>query len=279
MIPAFFFALSSILTRKGLDSSTPQTGSFVVLQTQFLLFAFALIFVDFSQFSITYSLWFFILAGFSSPALSLLFLFLSIERIGVARTNAVSNTHAIFGALSAFFILGERPSLHVWIGIILVVIGIVFISGGEKKSIGRTNFLFLPLISAICFGLAHALRKTGIETDTSLLFAGFIQGLTASIFGPLFLKVSNHWQPFVFNLKSNQCFVFSGIAMASAQFSLLFALSRSEVYMVSPLVATVPLFTLFLAPLILGNKEKITIRVIIASIIIVIGVVFVTLKI
>ena len=39
------------------------------------------------------------------------------------------------------------------------------------------------------------------------------------------------------------------------------------------------LFTLFLAPLILGNKEKITIRVIIASIIIVIGVVFVTLKI
>ncbi len=144
---------------------------------------------------------------------------------------------------------------------------------------GRTNFLFLPLISAICFGLAHALRKTGIETDTSLLFAGFIQGLTASIFGPLFLKVSNHWQPFVFNLKSNQCFVFSGIAMASAQFSLLFALSRSEVYMVSPLVATVPLFTLFLAPLILGNKEKITIRVIIASIIIVIGVVFVTLKI
>ena len=120
LIPAFFFALSSILTRKGLDSSTPQTGSFVVLQTQFLLFAFALIFVDFSQFSITYSLWFFILAGFSSPALSLLFLFLSIERIGVARTNAVSNTHAIFGALSAFFILGERPSLHVWIGIILV---------------------------------------------------------------------------------------------------------------------------------------------------------------
>ena len=66
--------------------------------------------------------------------------------------------------------------------------------------------------------------------------------------------------------------------MASAQFSLLFALSKSEVYRVSPLVATVPLFTLFLAPLILGDKEKITPRVIIASIIIVIGVVFVTIK-
>ena len=278
MIPAFFFALSSILTRKGLDSSTPQTGSFVVLQTQFILFVFSLFFVDFSQFSFTYSLLFFIFAGLSSPALSLLFLFLSIDRIGVARTNAISNTHAIFGVLSAFFILGERPFIHVWIGIILVVMGIVFISGGGKKSMGRSKFLILPLISAMCFGLAHALRKTGIEPHTSLLFAGFTQGLSASIFGPIFLKMSNKWEPFVFNFKSNRNFVFSGIAMASAQFSLLFALSRSEVYRVSPLVATVPLFTLFLAPFILGNKEKITLRVIIASIIIVVGVVLVTVK-
>ncbi len=278
MIPAFFFALSSILTRKGLDSSTPQTGSFVVLQTQFILFALSLFFVDFSQFSFTYSLLFFVFAGLSSPALSLLFLFLSIDRIGVARTNAISNTHAIFGALSAFFILGERPFLHVWIGIILVVMGIVLISGNGKDSMGRSKFLILPLISAMCFGLAHALRKTGIEPHTSLLFAGFTQGLSASIFGPIFLKMSNKWEPFVFNLKSNRNFIFSGFAMASAQFSLLFALSRSEVYRVSPLVATVPLFTLFLAPLILGDKEKITPRVIISSIIIVIGVVFVTIK-
>ena len=278
LIPAFFFALSSIFTRKGLDYSTPQTGSFIVLQTQFSLFAFSLFFVDFSQFTITYSLLFFIFAGLSSPALSLLFLFLSINRIGVARTNAISNTHAIFGALSAFFILGERPSLHVWIGIILVVIGIVFISGGGKNAMGRSKFLILPLISAMCFGLAHALRKNGIESHTSLLFAGFVQGLSASIFGPIFLKMSNKWEPFVFNLKSNRNFLLSGIAMAFAQFSLLFALSRSEVYKVSPLVATVPLFTLFLAPLILGDKEKITLPVIASSIIIVIGVVLVTIR-
>ena len=261
-----------------MDSSTPQTGSFVVLQTQFLLFALSLLFVDFSHFAFTANMWFFILAGLSSPALSLLFLFLSIERIGVARTNAVSNTHAIFGALSAFFILGERPSLFVWIGIILVVMGIVFISGGERKKMGRTKFLFLPLISAMCFGLAHALRKTGIELHTSLLLAGFAQGLSASIFGPIFLKLSNNWQAFIFNSRSNRNFIFSGIAMASAQFSLLSALSKSEVYKVSPLVATVPLFTLFIAPLILGNKEKITPRVVLSSVSIVIGVVFVTIR-
>jgi drug/metabolite transporter (DMT)-like permease len=41
-------------------------------------------------------------------------------------------------------------------------------------------------------------------------------------------------------------------------------------------VATTPLFTLFLTPVVLGDREKITWRIALGSVLIVVGVIFVT---
>lgn len=275
LIPALFFCLSSIMTRKGLDGSTPHTGSLVVLLTQLVVFSLTLALVDFSGISLSVHWLAFLAAGFSSPALALLFLFRSIQRIGVAPTSAISNTHAIFGALWAFAFLGERPSAMVWAGILLVAAGVFWMSSGGGP-LARGRGLLLPFASAAFFGLAHMLRKVGLAGMDSLLFGAFLQSLAASTAGPLLLKVSAGWSPFVFSRASTGNFILSGLAMAAAQLALLAALSRWEVSRVSPLVATVPLFTLVLAPLILGDRERITRRIALGALFTVSGVVLVT---
>lgn len=273
--PAIFFSLSSIMTRKGLDGSTPHTGSLVVLIVQVVFFSASLAVVDFSRISLSVYWIAFVAAGLSSPALSLLFLYRSIQRIGVAPTSSISNTHAIFGALWAFMFLGERPPAMVWLGILLVVAGVFWMtSGGGPLARGRA--LFLPFASAAFFGLAHMLRKLGLGGMESLVFGGFLQSVSACIVGPVFLKASTGWRPFVFNRTSLVNFIWAGLAMGAAQLTLMAALSMGDVSRVSPLVATVPLFTLALAPLILGRRERITSRIVFGALFIVAGVILVT---
>ena len=273
--PAIFFSLSSIMTRKGLDGSTPHTGSLVVLIMQLFFFSFCLVAVDFSQISLSVYWLAFLAAGLSSPALSLLFLYRSIQRVGVASTTPISNTHAIFGAFWAFLVLGERPPATVWIGILFVVAGVFWMtSGGGPLTRGRA--LLLPFTAAAFFGLAHTFRKMGLGGMESVVFGGFLQSLSACALGPLFLKASTGWRPFVFNRPSLINFIWAGLAMAAAQLCLMAALSMGDVSRVTPLVSTVPLFTLTLAPLILGKRERITRRIVFGAIITVAGVVLVT---
>ncbi len=273
--PAFWFSLSSIMTRRGLEGSTPHTGSLIVLFMQLFFFSLCLVMVDFDNISLSIYWLAFLAAGLSSPALALLFLFRSIERIGVAPTSAISNTHAILGAFWAFLLLGERPPVVVWLGILFVVAGISWMSSGGGP-LARGRVLLLPFMSAACFGFAHMLRKVGLGGMDSLVFGGFLQSLAACTIGPLFLKASAGWRPFVFNKPSCRNFFWAGLAMSAAQLSLLAALSMGEVSRVSPLVATVPLFTLVLAPLILGNREKITSRIVVGALFTVTGVILVT---
>ena len=273
--PAAFFALSSILTRRGLDGSTPHTGSLVVLLVQFIFFTSCLAAVDFSKISFSVYWLAFLAAGISSPALSLLFLFRSIQRVGVATTTSISNTHPIFGAFWAFLVLGERPRAVVWAGIFVVVAGVYFVSSGGG-SLARGRGLFLPFTSAAFFGLAHTFRKMGLGGMESLVFGVFLQSFSACVLGPLFLKVSTGWSPFVFNKASLVNFIWAGLSMAAAQLTLMAALSLGEVSRVTPLVATVPLFMLMLAPLILGKRERITLRIVLGTLIAVAGVILVT---
>lgn len=275
LIPALCFSLSSIFTRMGLDESTPQTGSFVVIQAQFAAFALALLWVDFSSLRLNWYWAAFLTAGLSSPALSLLFLYRSIHHLGVAPTSSISNIHAIFGAVWAFVILGERPPGVVWVGILFVAAGVYLISGGGGK-LTRSRYLALPFLSAACFGLAHVLRKVGFGGLDSLIFGGFLQGASAALAGPLFLRLAARGRPLVFAWGPVRYFLLAGLAMAGAQFSLLFALRGGQVSRVSPLVSTVPLFTLLLTPLLLGNREKITRHIVVGTCLIVLGVVLVT---
>ncbi len=258
-----------------MEGSTPYTGSLIVLLFNFAAFLVALLWVDFSQIRFSWYWAAFLAAGVSSPALSLLFMYRSISLFGVAPTNAVVNTHAFFGPFIAFILIGERPHPAVWLGIAIVIAGVWFLMGGGdlRKEI---RHIWLPLMSAICFALAHNLRKIGFGGMDSLLFGGFLQAASAVVVGPFVLKAAARGQAYVFNRRSVRFFLLAGAAMACALFSLLFALRGGRVSLIGPLMATSPLFALVLTYFLLGGRERITSRIIGGACLIVFGVVLVT---
>jgi drug/metabolite transporter (DMT)-like permease len=202
-------------------------------------------------------------------------MFRSIDRIGVAPTTSLTNVNAFFGAFWAFFILGERPSPTIWMGILIVVSGVYLLSGGGIGQVKPRNML-LPLSSAACFGLAHTLRKFGFGGQEPLLFEAFLQGLAAAIAAPVLFRLGGASKPLAFNRRSMGFFVLAGLSQAAAQLTLLNALRQGMVAVVSPVVSTAPLFTLLLAPILLRGREKISSRLIVSMVLIVAGVVLVT---
>ena len=199
--------------------------------------------------------------------------FARYQRIGESPPTSpgLEYTHPIFGAFWAFLVLGERPPAVVWVGILVVVAGVYIMSSGGGP-LARGRVLLLPISAAAFMGLAHTFRKMGLGGVESLVFGGFLQSVSACALGPLILKASTGWSPFVFNKASLGNFILAGLAMAAAQLCLMAALSLGEVSRVTPLVATVPLFMLVLAPLILGKREKITPRIVLGVLVTVAGV-------
>tara|TARA_B100000686_G_scaffold84408_1_gene91242 strand:+ start:7068 stop:7937 length:870 start_codon:yes stop_codon:yes gene_type:complete len=281
IISGFCYSVSAILTRLGLDKSTSQTGSFVVAATYLVITTLALPLDQMPLSSLSMNDAYFLAAGISSPALSLLFLYRSINFIGVAPTTAIVNTNALFGSFLAFFILQERPSELFWLGLVIVLSGIFLISEGLDKMKGRYKYLLLPLLSAVCFGLSHTFRKLGFEnSQSSFLTGAFLQGLSACIFMPLILKVGSNKKnkTYVFNLKSLKFFIPAGVAVVFGQFLILHVIKFGQVSLVSSILATNPLFSLILTHIFLQKKEKLTLKIILGVITIVSGVVILTLS-
>lgn len=268
------FSLSSVLTRRGLEGSTPHTGSLVVLLFNFVIFFIALAWVDFSRIAFSWHWAAFAGAGISSPALSLLFMYRSIAQMGVAPTNAIVITNAFFGPFLAFFILGERPHPVIWLGIAIVVCGVWLLMGGADMR-KHWRYIWIPVMSAICFGLAHNLRKIGFGGMDSLLFGGFLQAASAAAVAPIILKIATRGHAYAFNPRSVRYFLLAGLAMAAALLSLLFALRSGQVSLIGPILAAAPLFALVLTYLLLGSHEKITPRIVGGACLIVSGVVLV----
>ncbi len=276
LVPAMAFSLSALFTRRGMDASNSKTANLVVVLTLLAAFTFSLVAVDFSRLEFSWHWFTFMAAGVASPGLSHLFMYRGIHFIGVAGSSSVSNVHAFFGAFWAFTLLGERPPPGVWAGIFLVVAGVLMISRTDSIK-GKAVYLIYPLLTAACFGLAHNLRKIGFSGGMeSVLFAGFLQTVAAAVSVPIILRIAFPDQPYQFPARSVRFFVMSGVWSLIAQLTLLFVIRGGRVSLISPIVATTPFFTLLLTPVILGDREKITWRIVAGSILLVVGVVFVT---
>ncbi len=195
----------------------------------------------------------------------------SIAHLGVAPTNTIVITHAFFGPFMALFLLGERPHPGVWAAIAVVILGVYFLlGGGDLKK--QTRYVWLPLMSAFCFGLAHNLRKIGFGGMDSLLFGGFLQGLSAAVAAPFVFKFATGGQVYVFARASMRFFLLAGLALVLAMFSLLYALQGGQISRIGPILASGPLFALILTRLMLGGREKLTPRIVGGACLIVAGV-------
>ena len=193
------------------------------------------------------------------------FSYQAIGRIGASRTAAVLSTSAIFAAIFAITITGERPHFVVLVGTAVVVLGLTAALGnsirdGISDNRGTLIGLGLALVAASSYGGTNVIAKElTAEYGSPFMVSAFGLFFGIILLSPLAgIKTvrevrASRGNP-VFALSAG----FSGLAAATGVGALYFALQRADVTVVSPIVSTNPIVTLVLAQIFISRMENLT---------------------
>ena len=111
--------------------------------------------------------------------------FLSIERIPAGEASLLNNTFPIWGVLLSLFLLDERPTIHLVLGLVLASAGVFLVmgAGGREMGHGLGWGEVIGIASAVTGGAAvtaiRALRAT--DNAPTIFFAFAVGALTVSI--------------------------------------------------------------------------------------------------
>jgi drug/metabolite transporter (DMT)-like permease len=116
---------------------------------------------------------------------SALLYFLSIALIPAGEATLLNNTFPIWAVLISFFLLGERPTIHLAIALAVASAGVFLVLGGGAVRFGQGLGLgeVLGIVSAISGGVAvtsiRALRAT--DNAPTIFFAMAVGGVVVSV--------------------------------------------------------------------------------------------------
>lgn len=223
-------------------------------------------------------------AGLSGTMLGRAFYYTSISRIGAARSEPIKASVPLYAALVAVLVLGETLTLPNLVGIVLIVAGVAAISWESTSSRGgvdgiRPRDLTLPLIAAFFFGIEPIFAKLGLAEGTPALVGLAIKTIVATIsFGaylrwqgalPTFggLAVSNSWY-----------YIAAGLSNTGFLLAYYSALEVAPVVLVAPIMQLSPLIVVALSAVFLRRLERVTPRLVAASLVVVAGAIAVTIS-
>ena len=261
------FGSAAIFARFGMQGMSPLSSTLVSVVVSFLpTLLLALIFAlsDIKALPAVALFWFFLL-GVINFLGGRNFSYQAIGRIGASRTAAVLSTSAMFAAIFAITITGERPHFVVLVGTVVVVLGLTAALGnsirdGISDNRGVLIGLGLALVAAASYGGTNVIAKELTEEYGSpfmvsafgLFFGIILLSPLAGIKAVREVRASRG-NP-VFALSAG----LSGLAAATGVGALYFALQRADVTVVSPIVSTNPIVTLVLAQIFISRMENLT---------------------
>jgi drug/metabolite transporter, DME family len=129
--------------------------------------------------------------------------------------------------------------------------------------------------AAVAYGASQVLTRQFVGGLASPLVGSFI-ALTFGTLGFAVLSLRSLGPRGEHFWRGAAYFAGAGVFSATGVLLLFVALSRGQVVVISPVVATNPLFTLVMASVLLRGVERITARVVIGAVLVVAGVVVLT---
>lgn len=275
LIAAFSFGLNAVLVRKAMRHTTPATATVSVAAVQVLILSSLLVF-DIPTFNWT-AIGYFIAAGFFAAILGRTFNYMSIDKLGVPVSTALTGTNPLWAMVLGVVFLGEAVTFSTISGSILVVVGVALISGGGKGIKMNLRDLGIPLASAFFYAASSAVRKIGLNILPESILGAVVGALTGLIAYPILMRLLGRSGEFKFNKEALPFLIGGGIATSAAWISMFMATQQGTVSVVSAIIGANPLFGLLLSVLLLKDTERITSRVLIGCLTIVAAVVFITL--
>jgi drug/metabolite transporter (DMT)-like permease len=275
---ALSYAASGISARRGMRHSTPITVTLVSL----LIHAFGLGTLLFLTRGVPtvapWVLFLFFVTGTLQPVIRLL-TYAGIFYMGASRGTTVRGCHPLFSTSIAILFLGENADLWILAGTVLIVGGVTLISRqpSNEPALYRWWHITLPLGAALLAGISHPIRRYALGLANEPLFFAATVGWVSLFWMGVYL-----WSPLArerpaWNSKALVPFVMAGIFETLGILLVIVALSVGPVVVVSPIVATSPLWIVVGTGLFLRGIETLTLKTVIGALCVVGGTVALTI--
>jgi len=260
-----------ITTRLGLRYASPMAGAAIGVPSSMLVFwCLAPFLLERSGLNPA-AIGIFGLVGLFFPAAVTLLSYTGNQRMGPTITSAVSCTTPLFALSGAILFLGERLTPGNVLGTGAIVLGMLALTWGGKARARSWPLwaIALPVAAAALRALAQVLTKAGLALWSSP-FAATLIGYTVST-AVILAATRLRGARAPTDRRATPWFVATGTLNGASLFLMYTALAKGKVALVSPIVATYPLFTLALSMLFL-RQERITLRVALGAVLTVAGV-------
>jgi drug/metabolite transporter (DMT)-like permease len=231
------------------------TGARVSIPTATLLFWLGAPFVDWTAWHWA-AAGIYALVGLFFPAAVTLLTFEANRRLGPTVAATIGSTAPLFAVLGAAVFLGEALGAREVIATAVIVAGSMALYRPDGAAIGTTagttagstarGTLWLPWSAALLRALAQVLSKAGLALWPNP-FAAALVGYSVSAAAVWAAGALRRDATFVFNRRGAAWFAATGALNGAAVLALYGALATGPVHVVSPIVATYPLFTLALS--------------------------------
>ena len=272
LLAALSYALFTVYGWFGLNYSNALVATLVSLGARTIMLCLAVIFTGgIPQFAPA-ALWVFVGLGVMQSATSLL-TFVGLQKIGTARSQPLRNTYPLWSAFIAVTLMHEQAGLAVLAGTIMVVLGVALITWQpETTAIDYCWWHVLYSLSAgILAGIAFPLRRYGLTITNEPVFFSAIVAVVSLVCSLPYVWISHRNHDIVWHPKGLMHFSASGFFEGLGALLSLIALGAGSVVVVSPIVATTPLWNLLIAYLFLREREKLNIRTALGTIAVVGG--------
>lgn len=273
VLAAASFGAAMVFTKVGLRYMGAAAGALVSIPSTALLYwVLAVFLLDTAGWSAA-AVAIFAAVGLFFPAAVTLLLFESNRRMGPTAAGTASCTSPLFAALGAILFVGETLTWPVAIGTGAVVCGVMVLSTqkNEEQRGWPRWVLILPLSAAAIRGLAQAVTKIGLTLWANPFAAGLIGYTVSSATVLAANRVLARGEPLLLHRRGVPWFMLAGLCNGAAVLAMYVALSQGRVTLVSPIVATYPLFTLLFSAAFL-REESIDLRIVLGVLLTVAGV-------
>ncbi len=266
-LSAMGWAVDSILVRKGARTSSVLSAAFLsYVVTTILMWSYVAINFPLSIVR-SPAAFYFMASGTLQPLLARIFLYIGIDRLGVARAMPLRGVGPLFSVAIAVVFLHERPVVPVYLGALLIVAGgwLVLYRKDGASSDWRLLDAIYPLMAAFLAGVSQNFRKAGLLILPNPFVAGAVTTGTSLTIFVLYLWIKRQFPVVIPSRESLPYFGPTAFVSAISQLLVFTSLNLGDVSVMIPLLNTTPLFSLLFSLIFLRDLEKVTVPIVLGA--------------